>query len=508
METVAKIRHRHHVKGQSISKISRELNVARNTVKKVLRTDTPGKRYSRKQAVCAQLSNYVEDLTSLLEADASLPIKRRHTAQRLYETLKGKGYEGAYDSVQRYVKKWREQGGTLRVSAYIPLCFSPGEAYQFDWSHEIVEIGGVTQTIRVAHIRLCFSRVFRVVAYPRESQEMLFDAHNCAFEFFGGNPTRGIYDNLKTGIDAIFIGKERRFNKRFLMMLSHYLIDPTACTPGAGWEKGQVENQVGNIREWLFVPKPVFKSFDELNGWLRDRCLELNRTRKHPEQTERTLMEVFEAEEKKSLQPFCRPFDGFTERESPVSSTCLVRFDHNRYSVDCRYAKRTVSVRSYARQIIMVADGVIVGEHSRDFGKNKVIYNPWHYVPLLERKPGALRNGAPFQEWDLSEALKKIRIHLMRRPGGDREFVRILQAIQTEGLEAVSVTCELALAENAVSADYVLNVLSRLRPSPGVSSIATPEQLRLVHEPLANCQRYDRLLCANDQVQGVSHATP
>ena len=227
METVAKIRHRHHVKGQSISKISRELNLARNTVKKVLKSEDPGKRYSRKQSACPQLSNYVEDLKKLLETDAQLPAKRRHTAQRLYETLKARGYQGAYDSVQRYIKTWREQGGTLRISAYIPLSFSPGEAYQFDWSHETVEIDGVSQTVCLAHIRLCFSRFFLVVAYPRESQEMLFDAHNFAFEFFGGNPTRGIYDNLKTGIDAIFIGKERRFNRRFLMMLSHspYAVD-------------------------------------------------------------------------------------------------------------------------------------------------------------------------------------------------------------------------------------------------------------------------------------------
>jgi hypothetical protein len=333
-----------------------------------------------------------------------------------------------------------------------------------------------------------------VIAYPKESQEMLFDAHTQAFAFFGGQPTRGIYDNLKTGVDTIFVGKQRQFNRRFLMMLSHYLIDPTACTPGAGWEKGQVENQVGNVREWLFTPKPCFETWEELNGWLKDRCQALAHTREHPEQKGRTLWEVFEQQEKPALQPFVSPFDGFIEREVPVSSTCLVRFDHNRYSVDCRYARRTVSLRCYANRIEMVAEGTVVADHVRIFSKDQVIYNPWHYVPLLERKPGALRNGAPFKAWDLPACLQKVRAHLMGRLGGDRECVQILQAIQTDGLEAVSVACELALEEKAISADYILNVLSRLRPSPDAPVIATPAHLQLTQEPLADCQRYNGLL--------------
>jgi transposase len=506
MESIAKIRHRYHVKGQKISKIARDLNIARNTVKKILRSNEPEINYTRENNPAPQLGPYVDELKTLLEANEKAPGKEKYTAQRLFEVLTQRGYQGAYDSVQRFVKTWNERGGSLRVSAYIPLYYAPGEAYQFDWSTESAEIAGVTQTIHLAHIRLCFSRLFYLRAYPRETQEMLFDAHGQAFQFFGGNPTRGIYDNLKTGIDAIFTGKERRFNRRFLMMLSHYLIDPTACTPGAGWEKGQVENQVGNTREWLFVPKPSFKTFDELNGWLVERCLQIANTRKHPEQTERTLREVFETQEKNVLQPFATYFDGFVEREVPVSSTCLVRFDHNCYSVDCRYAKRTVSLRTYANRVVAVADGEIIGDHQRDFGKKQVVYNPWHYVPLLERKPGALRNGAPFKDWDLPDALQKVRLHLMKRLGGDRECVQILKAIQTDGLEAVTVACELALEEKAISADYILNVLSRLRPTPSVT-IATPEQLRLTHEPVANCERYNHLLSSIASEKEVSHAT-
>jgi len=494
VESIAKIRHRYYVKGEKISRIARSLNIARNTVKRVLRSEEPTKTYKRVKEVENKLSPYVEELNRLLEDNAKEPVKGRYTAKRIYQVLKEHGYEGAYDSVQRFVKTWRKNNGSFKAKGYVPLYFAPGEAYQFDWSTESVTIGDVAQTIHVAHIRLCYSRFFLVVAYQKESQEMLFDAHVKAFQFFNVNPTRGIYDNLKTGIDTIFTGKERRFNRRFLMMLSHYLIDPTACTPCAGWEKGQVENQVGNIREWLFMPKLSFNTLNELNEWLKESCLKLAQARKHPEQKERTIFDVFTNDEQRALRSLAPKFDGYIEREVAVSSTCLVRFDHNRYSVDCRYAKQTVSLRYYADRIEIFADNENIGTHARNFDKNKTIYDPWHYVPLLERKPGALRNGAPFKDWELPDSLQKVRVHLMARLGGDGEFVDILQAIQVDGLEAVVVASELALSEEAISADYILNALSRLRPTPTPIVISTTDQLQLANEPISNCQRYNSLL--------------
>lgn len=136
-------------------------------------------------------------------------------------------------------------------------------------------------TFKVAHVRLCYSRLSFVRAYPCETQEMVFDAHAKAFEFFGGIPLRGIYDNMKTAVDTVFIGKDRKFNRRFLEMNNHYLIDPTACTPASGWEKGQVENQVGNIREWLFVPRLKFLDRESLNAPEEPDCSELTETQGH-----------------------------------------------------------------------------------------------------------------------------------------------------------------------------------------------------------------------------------
>ena len=184
----------------------------------------------------------------------------------------------------------------LRAQAYIPLTFAPGEAYQFDWSHETVLMNGVTMVVKAAHMRLCHSRMPFVRVYPRESQEMVFDAHDRAFAFFKGACTRGIYDNMKTAVETVFLGKERQFNRRFLQMCSHYLAEPTACTPASGWEKGQVENQVGLIRERFFTPRLRVKSFDELNAWLLDRCVAYAKAHKHPEFKDQTIWQVFEAE--------------------------------------------------------------------------------------------------------------------------------------------------------------------------------------------------------------------
>ncbi|WP_419590295.1 IS21 family transposase [Thiolapillus sp.] len=266
METIAKIRRRHEVNGESISEIARRFNLSRNTVRKYLNQSDP-QRYQRRQQPKPQLGAYEDQLKTWLEQDSQRPKKQRRTARRLFEDLQGAGYTGAYDSVQRFVKRWKQARPAL-TKAFVPLVFPAGDAAQFDWSHEQVELGGVVQTIKLTHFRLAHSRQPFLVAYFRESLEMVLDAHDRAFTFWGGIPQRMIYDNPRTLVDAVKVGKARRFNRQFLALANHYLFEPVACTPASGWEKGQVENQVGNVREWLFSPRPRFKDLAELNAWL------------------------------------------------------------------------------------------------------------------------------------------------------------------------------------------------------------------------------------------------
>ena len=265
----------------------------------------------------------------------------------------------------------------------------------------------------------------------------------------------------------------------------------TTRTPASGWEKGQVENQVGNIREWLFTPLARFACFETLNAWLATRCRELA-ARKHPVTPERSIQDCF-TQEQLSLRTIHAPFDGYVEHMARVSSTCLVVLDRNRYSVPTEYAGRAVSVRSTAADVRIVADGVVIAGHVRRFGRDILVCDPWHYLSLLERKPGALRNGVPFRDWDLPVAIQQVRDRILKQPKGDRSFVELLIMARDAGLETLQVACELVLEGNAVTAAVVMNEMRRLISPAPPEMLNIPDMLKLQREPLADCGRYDHL---------------
>lgn len=502
VETIAKIRRAYFAQGLGIKAICRELGVSRKVVRKVIRSGASEFHYEREAQPLPKIGPWRAALDGLLEGNAGKAARERLTLIRLYEELKELGYAGGYDAVRRYARRWLKERGRATADAFVPLSFAPGEAFQFDWSHEIVVIAGATTTIKVAHVRLCHSRMFFVRAYPRETQEMVFDAHEKAFAFFRGTCRRGIYDNMRTAVDAVFAGKERKFNRRFSQMCGHYLFEPTACTPAAGWEKGQVENQVGLARERFFTPRLKFKSFDDMNAWLLDKCVAYARVHPHPEDKSRTVWEAFEAE-RPSLAPHRGPFDGFHAMPASVSKTCLVRFDTNKYSVSAGAVGRPVEIFAYADRIIIKQDGEIVGEHRRRFGRGQTIYNPWHYVPVLVRKPGAMRNGAPFKDWTLPGALGRVQAKLAGVGDGDRQMVDLLAAVLSDGLVAVEAACAEALLAGAFSSDVVLNILTRQRQPEPPRNIMTPDALRLRAPPIADCSLYDALR-RNDGTPGHS----
>jgi len=297
---------------------------------------------------------------------------------------------------------------------------------------------------------------------------------------------------MKTAVTSVFTGKERVFNRRFLIMTAHYMIEPTACSPAAGWEKGQVENQVQTIRGRFFQPRLRFASLEELNGWLEAECRRWAERQAHPEQGELTVAQALEIE-RSALQPMLGPFDGFNESEHAVTGTCLISFDRNRYSVLSTMARRTVQVRAYADRIIVRCGEEVVAEHPRTFGRNRTIYDPWHYLPVLARKPGALRNGAPFQDWDLPPALARLRRKLGNGDDADRRFVRVLSAVLIDGLDPVEAAVREALATGTASDDLILNILARHREPPRPLTIITSEDSALRHPPIADCARYDQL---------------
>src|SRR5262244_312914 len=492
VETIAKIRRAYFAQNKPIKTICREFRVSRKVVRKVIRSRATEFRYIRGRQPLPRIDPWRDQLDGLLLENQGKPLRERLTLIRIFEELRELGYEGSYDAVRRYAKRWRAAHGAAMAEAYVPLSFAPGEAYQFDWSHEVVLINGTTVTVKVVHVRLCHSRMLFVRAYPRESQEMVFDAHNRAFAFFRGTCTRGIYDNMKTAVEAVFLGKDRQFNRRFLRMCGHYLVEPVACTPASGWEKGQVENQVGVVRERFFTPRLRVASYEELNAWLLDRCVAYAKAHKHPEFADCTIWQAFEAERPQLVQ-ITGPFDGFHATQASVSKTCLIRFDNNKYSVASRAVGRPIEIQAYADHIVIRQDGAIVGEHRRRFGRGETIYDPWHYVPVLARKPGALRNGAPFKDWLLPASLERVRRKLQGSDDGEDGQNPVRSAVLTDGLAAVEAACAEALAGGVHSADVVLNILARRREPNPAPTILIPDALQLRDAPIADCARYDRL---------------
>jgi len=495
---LAKIRRMYFRDHIPLREIARQTGLSRNTIRHWLRHNEMREPAYPARKASSILDPYKEQLATWLRADSHRPKRDRRTAKVLFQLLQAQGYPGGYARVAIFAKRWREAGGVSPSrQAFVPLRFAPGEAFQFDWSCEYLVIGGIRRRLEVAHIKLAHSRTFLLVAYPLQSHEMLFDAHARAFAAFGGVPKRGIYDNMKTAVDKVGRGKERTVNARFQAMTGHYLFEPEFCNRAAGWEKGIVEKNVQDRRRqlWANANARTWPSLAALNDWLASECLAAWADMRHPECPDLTLLSVLE-DEQPHLMPNPQPFDGYIEQPVRVSATALVHYQRCRYSVPAELAHQVISLRVYPWELVLVAEGEEVARHRRCFERHQTLYDWQHYVGVLQRKPGALRNGAPFTE--MPERLKILQRHLLRHEGGDRVMAQVLAAVVSEGLEPVLVAVELALESGNISGDHVLNVLARLQ-SPQLPHAPVETSITLAEEPRANVHRYDHLRTATTE---------
>jgi transposase len=493
-----------------IREIARRTGLSRNTIKKYLNAGTIEPRFATPERP-SKLDPFAERLASWLKTEVGKSRKQRRTLKQFHADLVALGFTGSYSRVAAFAREWRmdrqrEQQTTGR-GTFVPLAFRPGEAFQFDWSEDHAILGGERTKLQVAHIKLAHSRAFLLRAYLLQTHEMLFDAHWHGFRVFGGVPGRGIYDNMKTAVDRVGRGKERQVNIRFLAMTNHYVFEPEFCNPASGWEKGQVEKNVQDARPRLWQPMPSFPDLAALNAWLERRCLELWREIPHGV-LPGTVADAW-VDEQAALMPLPPAFDGFVEQSKRVSPTCLISFERNRYSVPASFANRPVSLRVYPDRLVVAAEGQILCEHKRVIHRShhlppRTIYDWRHYLAVIQRKPGALRNGAPFAELPL--AFRQLQDQMLRRPGGDREMVDILALVLHHDEQAVLVAVEMALAEGVATKTHVLNLLHRLidGKTSGGPSIDTPQALILRHEPTADVERYDSL---RSQIAGGRHAS-
>lgn len=493
------IRRWHHREGKPIREIARRTGLSRNTVRKYLATDIVEPQYPKRKSP-SKLDDYEETLTSWLFRESRKHRKQRKSVKQLHKDLVSIGFTGSYDRVAAFARRWRadqqEAKRTASKNAFVPLLFAPGEAFQFDWSEDWAMIKGVRTKLQVAHFKLSHSRAFIVRAYLLQTHEMLFDAHYHAFRVFGGIPERGIYDNMKTAVDKVGKGKERQVNKRFQAMVSHYLFEAEFCNPAAGWEKGQVEKNVRDTRHRLWQNAPNFESLTALNQWLEQRCIELWQEIPHPEDRSRSVAEVLQQERPKLMETPVS-FDGFVEYTKRVSSTCLVAFERCKYSVPASFANHVISLRVYADKLVMVAEANVIAVHERIIHRDHNTPGPtcydWrHYLSVVQRKPGALRNGAPFNE--LPESFKQLQKRLLKRKGGDREMADILALVLLHNEKDVEQAIIDAIASGEPSKQHVINCLHRLQDKPAPLPLNPPPTLKLVTESKANTARYDTLM--------------
>jgi transposase len=400
------IRRLHLREGVSLREISRRTGLSRNTIKKYLASNVVEPRYASRPTR-SKLAPYAEQLTVRLKSAAKASRKQRKSIKQIWRELAGLGYTGSYDRVIAFAKRWRtQQIETAKTSGrdtFVPLTFAPGEAFQFDWSEDWAVIAGERTKLQIAHFKLCHSRAFMVRAYRLQTHEMLFDAHQHGFALLGGIARRGIYDNMKTAVDKVGVGKARDINARFAAMVSHYLFQAEFCNPASGWEKGRVEKSVQDVRHRIWhqldeAPAagglrstanvtvfPAFDSLAALNDWLSQRCRNLWDQIAHPEQPDRTIGDVWR-DEKPALMTLPPPFDGYVEHVKRVSPTCLIHRERNRYSVPASFANRPVSVRLYAERIVVVAEGQVIAEHARVINRDHrmvhTVYDWRHYLAV------------------------------------------------------------------------------------------------------------------------------
>ncbi len=493
MGTLSKLRRLVLRDSVSVRQAAKRLNISRNTARRYLaQPEMAEPRYAKRQIAPGLLDPYKEQLTQWLKADAHRSKRERRTIDAHFQAIRAMGYSGGKTQVYTFCRQYKQEQSQAPIGVgFVPLHFELGEAFQFDWSTEYLAIGGLRRRLEVAHVKLAASRAYVLLAYYAQAHEMLFDAHARAFAAFGGVPRRGIYDNMKTAVDKVGKGKARSVNARFEAMTGHYLFEADFCNVASGWEKGQVEKNVQDRRRhiWREASEMRWHSLAELNAWLLKACVESWQELPHPEWATLTVADVWQ-DERTRLMALPQPFDGYVEQPTRVTSTALIHFQRNRYSVPCEWVNAVVSLRAYADTLRLVGPQGEVVDLPRSFERDQTFYDWQHYIGLVQRKPGALRNGAPFKT--MPAPLQELQRQLLKNPGGDRVMAQVLSAVPLHGVEAVLVAVELALQAGRVSGEHVLNTLSRLKePCTMVAAVQTPLTLQV--PPQANTSRYDGL---------------
>lgn len=463
VDKIKEVRQLRYVGGLPIREIMRRMKLARNTVRRILRSNATEFTYQREETPQPVTGPIRDILSEWVKEDLGKKKKQRRTAARIYDILKSEhGYTGSYVGIAKCVQELKAAPDNKASEVYIPLIYSPGEAFQFDWGEVEVYINGELTTVQIAVINLCYSRHFYVRAYPCQKQELMLDAHQRAFEYFGGVCKRGIYDNLKTAVKKVLKGRHRNLQERFIQFNSHYLYEPQFCNPARGNEKGQVENLIGYLERNFFIPIPSFSSLEELNSRLISFAISRSRSKPHPEFPDKNCYEIYEKEKDQLIQLPGYNFECCRVQHSIVSPLSTATFDNNRYSVPVEYSGNIVMVKGNAEEVFIIYAGQEIARHKRCFGFNQLILNPYHYLGVLAKKPWAIRNGLPFKDWALPEIFNTYR-QLLKEKFADSDvyFARTLVLLKDWPIKEVIEAIQKAISFGILGDSYILSLLKQ-----------------------------------------------
>jgi len=475
------IRKKHFVEGWSIRKISRNLDVARQTVRKALESSEIPK-YNLSQAKTSPvLEPYKEIIRQWLKDDETQPVKQRHTARRIFNRLCDEyDFTGGESTVRRFIKQ--EKNKIKEV--FIPLSADWGEQAQVDWGRAKVYIAGKFTEVSLFCLRMKASLVPFVWASPTEKLEAFLEGHKRAFEWLGGVPWNLVYDNPKTAVTKILKGPHREEHNHFSSLRAHYLFDSDFCNPDSGNEKGTVENLVKYVRRNAMVPVPKVDSLETLNSLLLNWC-EKQRQRKSKDWEE----------EQKALRPLPSvPFKCSKTEIVTASKMLLFQFDRNHYSVPAECGHKKLRIEAFVDRIEVYDNLKLVTTHERFYSRGEKIMKLEHYLPVLKEKPRACKNAQVVRK--LPEVYQKLRVLLCKRnPEGYREFAKILLLNMDFSFEDVLKAIEESFLSGYIGYEYIRQWLltKKHTQEPNLPEL-TPSKLPELAIPVENPAKFNRLI--------------
>jgi transposase len=443
---------------EEISKreLMRREGISWDTLKKIeSHSEPPGYRMSGPRNR-PKLGPYLEVIAQIIKDDKKVPKKQRHTATRIYHRLRGMGYEGKYTQVREAVREIKK----VSQEVYMPLIHRPGEA-QVDFGYGLAKVSGVLKKVAFFVMSLPYSDAFFLMAFEKECTETYWEGHVRAFEFFGGVPQRISYDNTKVLASQIIGAHERKLTDGFLKLQSHYLFKEHFCQVRRPNEKGVVEGVVKYARLNFLVPVPEVKDLAELNDVLVQKCRDDLKRRLRGKDGVKS--ELLKEDQAAFLELPASHFDACLKQPTRANSLSLVRFDCNDYSVPVSCAHHEIVAKGYVDRVVLCHHEVIVAQHIRSWQKEGVFFNYRHYLPLLERKPGALDHARPLAGLNLPECFETLKRRLAageeKQGEGIRKFIKVLRLLEDYSMKSLRLAVEKGLFTGAISPEAIAQFL-------------------------------------------------